>query len=433
MLKAFKLKNGIKVATFSIPQMRSIYLTEIVKGGSILDTPETSGAAHFMEHLLVQATPSFPNVEALSDFIEGMAGRYNASTSRLEIDFNISGPAQYNENIIRIASEVFFEPLFPEEAIERERGAVLEEIRQNQDSPNFKNSLFWSKIRYSGEHPFKLWNGGSVDAVSKLQRADLVKFWSNIFQPENTYIVIVGNLDHLEIKKYLTKYYGRFKNKHQKFGFPKLTNQTLSGRTVAIREDLELKTCYLDLSFPSVSLADLISDRISQTVILYILGGLRRSRLFRLLRQRRGLVYDVGFSHGLLPNFGYGDIYSQVSVEKLDEVVQLIVSELASFVSEGPTDEEVEFAKNYYANQILMQFDHPSGIGYWIEGGLIWDKKIMAPEEFNKLVEKVTREDIVKFMKKNWDFKKLNLVIQGPIKDSKENLAKFEKMVTMLQ
>ena len=143
MLKQFELKNGLKVVTYSIPQMRSVFLAISVKGGSVFDSPETSGAAHFMEHILVQAIPSFPTVEQLSSFMESLAGGYNASTSFGNIRFNASAPAIYTDDLLKIAGEVFYEPLFKEDDIERERGAVLQEISQRKIHLDIKtgNSL----------------------------------------------------------------------------------------------------------------------------------------------------------------------------------------------------------------------------------------------------------------------------------------------------
>lgn len=87
MLKTFILKNGIRIATYSIPQTRSIYLSQSVKGGSIFDNERTSGLAHFMEHIICQGIPSLPNVEAFSDFIESLAGHYNATTYITRVNF----------------------------------------------------------------------------------------------------------------------------------------------------------------------------------------------------------------------------------------------------------------------------------------------------------------------------------------------------------
>lgn len=138
MLKTFTLKNGLKVASYSVPQMKSAFLSMNVKAGSIFDLPEKCGVAHFMEHLLVQGIPSFPNVEVFSEFIESLAGSYSASTSTDRIRFVVSAPATDLDKMLRVSGEVLFEPLFPEDSMERERNAVLEEIRRRLGQNTYK-------------------------------------------------------------------------------------------------------------------------------------------------------------------------------------------------------------------------------------------------------------------------------------------------------
>lgn len=433
MLHTYKLKNGLNVATYELPEMRSVYLGVSVKGGSIFDNEDKAGVAHFMEHLLVQGAPSYPDVESLSDFIEGIAGSYGAVTYSELIRFHTTAPATHIEDLIKIASEVFFEPFFPEVAIERERNAVLEEIRERQDGLGYKNYRFYSKVRYKPGHPLLIDGGGTEEAVRSLRREDVIEYWLKFFHPKNTNLIVVGGIKNQETKKLIEHYFGRYTSDKDFPGFPNVTNDDFSDRAVAIRYDKEIKSCYIDLSFPS------INDQFPREIhyvhgaIQNILGRLRRSRLYRLLRQRKGLVYDVGITSASFNNFGYTDIYSQVSPENLEEVVRLIAQELEVFVKNGPTAEELQLAKNYSAGWSLMAFDHPSGIGDWVEHDLIWEDKIYTPEEIVDMINSITIEDIIEFMQKYWDFSKLNLVIQGPVPDSKANIKKYENLISKLQ
>jgi len=430
MLKSFTLKNGIKVATYSIPEMRSVFVSLMVKAGSIFETKKNSGVAHLMEHMLVQGIPSLPNVEVFSDYIEGLAGGYNAATAMQSIRFIINAPARHLEDVLRISSEVMFEPLFEDNAIERERRAVLEEIKERQDSLWYKNNQFFTVTRYKKGHPMLLDGGGLLESVSILTRQDLINYWESFFYPSNTHLVIVGGFDNNKVEKLVEQFFTKVKNSQIFPGFPNYTNNDLSNKKVAIRHDPKLQICYLDLCFPSISDNASLKERTQQTIIRNILGGLRRSRLYRLLRQRKGLVYSVNFSLAVYQNFGYADISCQVSKENLEEVVDLIAKELIAFIKNGPLEEEIIFAKNHHINQCLMSWDHPSAVADWIGGDLLWEKKIYLPEEYVKIIEEVDVQSIIEFMKKNWDFQKLNLMIQGPVENTKANIQKFESLIS---
>lgn len=432
MLKVFTLKNGLKVAAYSITEMRSIFLSISSKGGSIVDPKDKTGTAHFMEHLLVQGIPSLPTVEAFSDFIEGLAGSYGASTYPQTVRFSLNVPAAFLKDALRLAGEVFYEPLFSSEAIERERGAILAEIRQKQDSIWYKNYHFFAKNRFKKEHPLLLDSAGTEQTIAKICREDLLKFWGKYFYPSNSYLVLVGGFNVDQIEDLIVEALGKYNSSKKFSGFPKLSNEDFTSKNLAIREDQSLRACYVDLSFPSVWGDAPLSQRIKRPLTKNILANLRGSRLFRLLRQRKGLVYDIGSSSTSYRNFGYADIYSQAAVENLDEVIELITKELLDFVKNGPTKEEVNFAKNHFTNRILMQWDHPSAIADWIAGDLLWEDKIYTPEEYVKLIDKVDTKTINHFIKKYWDFSKLVLTIQGPIKNNSENLAKFKKIISPL-
>jgi predicted Zn-dependent peptidase len=194
-----------------------------------------------------------------------------------------------------------------------------------------------------------------------------------------------------------------------------------SGRDIAIRHDTQLQVNYIDLVFPSLSLKDDMLLRIQQNIALIILGRLRTSRLFQLLRYEKGLVYSISASDSQWPGLGYAYITSEVSSEHIDEVIKLIVKELAVFIKDGPTEKELEFTKHYLSNSWLMAFDNPGSIADWISEDFLWKDKILLPEDYIEIVKKITVKDLVTVMQK-WDMSKLQLIIQGPIENSEKKL-----------
>ncbi len=432
MLKSFTLQNGLKVITYAIPQMRSINLSIAAKAGSFFDTKQTSGAAHFMEHLIVQGIPRLPNVQKFSEFIEGIAGSYNAATYTQHIKFVATFPANHLSDLLDITAEVFFEPLFPEDSIEKERNAILEEIKQRKDALWFKNSHFFSQVRYTKNHPLQLDGGGSEEAVAKLTKKNLTDYWANFFYPKNTYLTIVGGFDSAQIEEQINQVFSKYQSDKQFPGFPNYTYEQMSGRQVAIRSDKTLNTCYVDFSFPSISDEFSTNETLPQSVIKIILGNLRTSRLFKVLRQDKGLVYGVGCGSALYDKFGYFDISTQVDAQNLEEVIKIISEELARFIQTGPTKLELDVAKNYLINWYFMQFDHPGNVMSWIENELLWDDQIYMPEDLALMMQKITKKSLMVFLKKFWDLSKLNLTIQGPIENTKKNISKYETLISNL-
>ncbi len=433
MLQVFTLKNGIKVATYSLPKLRSMAFDIAVKGGGMFESEKTSGLSHLMEHLLVEGTPTYPDATSIANFVESIAGYYNAYTASQTIRFFASGPVTHLREIAQLGSEVFFQSLFKDESVEKERSAILEEVLQRQDGLSHKLSKFFCGVRYQDNHPFKLNVETQYNAIPKITKEQMIDWWQTFFVPSNTYIVIVGGFKNSEAKKVITEMFGGYSEKEKAPDFPKIGPAGFSDRTVAIHFDEKLQSCYVDLNFPSLSDKAPIKERITQNLIRNILGGLGSSRLYRLLRHERGLVYSVGAGASSSHDFGTFNISTEVAPQKLDEVIELITKELVQFITIGPTLKELDFAKNYVKNSALMSWDHPSNIAGWIRNDLMWEESVMKPEDSVKITESVKLEDLNQLIKKYWDFSKLNLVIQGPVDESAENVKKYTKMIASIK
>ena len=434
ILNTFTLKNGIRVATYRLPQVKSVHINAEVKAGSILESEKNNGVAHFMEHMLVQGIPSLPNVEKFSSFIEGLAGTYGATTDPLTVDFHINLPFNKLETGVKIASEVIFEPLFVEEALERERVAVINELLQRMDSHYYKISRFFKEVRYPKDHPLFRDTGGELEIVKKVTIEDLKEYWKKYFLTNNTYILVTGNFEETELKGLLDKYFADQRKDTKIVRYPLISNRDFSERTVALRADTNLKTTYIDFSFPGFATLEpdkYSKEQLGQSLLTIILGRLRNSRLFKLLRYQRGLVYGVSAGVGGVPGIASINVSSETNPENLEEVVRLITAELIAFVDKGLTDKELEFAKYFMENQWLMSFDHPSSIASWIGYELLWKNKIHLPEESIEELKGIDNKFLLDLMKKHWDFDKLNLVIQGPVDEGDKG--RFEKMVEKLR
>jgi len=316
---------------------------------------------------------------------------------------------------MRVTSEVFFHPLFEEGAIEKERIAIIDEIKQRMDSHYYPISKFFLKERFKKNHPLLLDGGGRVETLEKITKEDMLKYWREYFIPSNTYLHVSGNFENDNLLSQLNKYFASHQNEKKFTGFPVMTNSDFTERKISLRSDKKLQICYVDLSFPTISLEADLMDKIKQNIAFVILGQLRNSRLFRLLRYQKGLVYDVRANASAYPGIGNGFISLEVGCEYSKEAVELAVEELDKFRSIGPTPEELTFAKNYLANQWLMAFDHPTSIASWVENHLLWDDSVHLPEDYADMISDITGADLVEVMQKYWDFSKLNLTIQGPI------------------
>ncbi|HEX8966010.1 MAG TPA: pitrilysin family protein [Patescibacteria group bacterium] len=432
MVKTFTLSNGIKVVTYKMNQVKSIHVNVTVKGGSLVEEKEKNGVAHFMEHMLVQGIPSFPNVESLSTYVESLAGSYNAFTSQLTVSFIITLPFIHLAEALKISSEVMFAPLFPENVIEKERKAVITEITQRKDSLGYKLGKEFKKTRFIENSEIQKEIGGNLETIQKITRKDLIDYWEKYFIPENTYIYIGGNFSEKKLRNFLEKYFEKYSASKKFSGYPALSKNDFANRKIILKEDKKLGTNYVALSFPSINLETHWKDIVLQDIALTTLGQLRTSRLFKLLRYEKGLVYGVGAQRVLMPKIGYVDIGCETATEHIKEVMTLITKTIKEYITNGPTKEELEFVKHYYVSTWLMAFDNPASVAEWLEEEILWEEKVKMPEENIRMIKNIKQKDVLSVMQKYWDLSKLQLLIQGPL-ESTDSLEKhFEELLSIL-
>lgn len=431
MLKAQTLSNGLKYASYHLPNLKSVYISALVKGGSILDKPKTAGMAHFMEHILMEGIPSFPSSAILGAYLESMAARYNAQTSIWTIKVWFHLPESKFEEGLKVLSETIFTPLFLEQAIEKERSAIIHEIKTDKDSEGYRFGEFYTKIRYKKSSLINVPTVGEVETVSNLTRDDLVNFWKENFVPKNINLTAVGNLPG-NLTELITKYFGSY-SPGKAVKFPDIGNSDFADNRLGIDHIAEFKVNKLSLSFLTdinINCSRGLSNRL--VVANRILYGSLTSRLFKKLRVESGLVYDVGGTHRYYTTGGLMDIRSQVTNENLKQVLEIIVQELKNFLTDGPTEEEVIQAVNYKINGAMMRFDSPGGVADWIEGELLWEDKIQLPEEYAEDMKTITRDSIHQFVKEHWNVDKACLVIQGPLENSAENKKALTEILNRL-
>ncbi len=187
------LPNGLRIITEEVPTVRSATIGYWVGIGSVDETPEVGGAAHFLEHLLFKGTPKRTAMQISSE-IEAVGGDMNAFTSQEYTCFH----AKVLDNSVPLAIDVLSDMLTDSNVtpldVEQERNVVLEEISMHEDEPGeLSYDRFSQKLL--GDQPI----GRPIVAPEKPLQHDSRSsswFYQNYYSPENTVISMAGNFKH---------------------------------------------------------------------------------------------------------------------------------------------------------------------------------------------------------------------------------------------
>ncbi|MGL5831584.1 MAG: M16 family metallopeptidase, partial [Candidatus Altimarinota bacterium] len=304
-------------------------------------------------------------------------------------------------------------PLFPLDAMEKERQVMLEEIYSNWQSTHDQIGRFFLKAKYAEGSGLRKEVGGLPDEVKTLTLEDLKDYYQKVFKTTNTHFCIVGNFDAEQLKIFVEKYFGKIKTEGDFEGMKKYSDADFSLEPLAFRKDANLSSVFVDLSFRGLGRELPVPEWMGQMMLMNVFANLHKSRLYNLLRYKKGLIYSISLSAVAMNGFGMSNIPFECSRENLLGVLEMVVENLLKFKKDGMTAEEFEYIRNYSIDNLLMQYDSPGGIMENLAQDLLWEDKIYSPEESVEIIKKLNLDEVNGLLPKYWDFSKTNLTVQA--------------------
>lgn len=340
----------------------------------------------------------------LSGTMDEGAGEYDSQTFqallednaiRLSFDTghdNFAGEMTLLSDTMELGTELLSlaltQPRFDEEAVERIKAQIVAGLRRELNDPESIASRLSSETFFP-DHPYARPSQGSVESVPTLTRDDLVAHHGSALARDNLLISIVGDLSAEAADAFVDAAFGD------------------------LRADAEL-TDVADISIPAGQQTQEIQD-VAQTVIRFAVPGIERddpdfltafvmnhiigggtfsSRMFLEVRQARGLTYSV-FTYlaarDHAPMFAGG---ASTRPERAQETLDVMRDVIARFVEEGPTEEELEEAKDYLIGSYPLRFDSSQKIAQQLVGMQLEDIPVSYMVERADLIRAITVDDI---------------------------------------
>src|SRR5215208_5166927 len=189
------LPNGMLVLVVERPTTEVAAISIGIRGGSRDEEPETVGAAHFMEHMYFQGTPTRPTSQSIDREITSVGGWNNAWTGWESINFQAVVPAREFDRALDVISDILVNSLFEESKIDKERRVVLEELNRRLNSPSGHIQDVFARTIFEG-HPAENLPIGNRETLARSTREVLAKFRDTYFVANNMVVAVVGNVEH---------------------------------------------------------------------------------------------------------------------------------------------------------------------------------------------------------------------------------------------
>lgn len=410
------LKNGIRFIHVPVPTLASATFTVWYGVGSRYETDKIAGLSHFLEHMAFKGGGKYPSAEAVSETLDAIGAENNASTSHEYTNYYVRGAVSSLAKAVDVLADTLTKPLLEEREIKKEREVIIEEINMYEDDPKDFANLIYSNLIFPN-HPLGRDIAGSRGTVRGLERHDFVDFRNKYYVPKNIVISVAGGIQYADALNLAEEYFGDLKQSEYQSEYQHYKEDQKTPRLIVKERPTEQAN--LILGFPGK--AHGAPDRYAEGIMGIILGAGMSSRLFREVREKRGLAYSVyaGSSHYL--DTGEFSAYAGVPVKKAPEAVSVILDEFYKLLGpkHGITDKELAKAKEFFKGHMALSMESTKWINYFVGSEEVAGKPPRTPDEVFSSIDKVTIDEILAVAKDIFVRNKLNLAVVGPYSDDK--------------
>jgi predicted Zn-dependent peptidase len=379
-----ELGSGVRVVTEEVPSVRSVALGLWVRTGSRDETPAQAGVSHFLEHLLFKGTARYSAIE-ISERFDGLGASVNAATGKETTHLHARFLDEHTDEVFELLAEMLLAPTYPE--IDSERDVVLEEIAMYEDEPQDRVHDFLADAVF-GEHPLGRRVLGDSEVIASIPIPDIQAYHGSRYTGANVVVGAAGHLDHariVELAERLVAPAAGVGGGPLNSGTPEET-----ARLRFYRKDTE--QYHICFGAPGITRDD--ERRYGLAVLDSIFGGSTSSRLFREIREKRGLAYSVGSYNEQYTDSGLVATYVGTREDNVEEACSIIGAELERLRSEPVSGDELSRAKENVKGRLVLSSESTAARMTRISRSTLFGLPIDSLDEMLAKVDAISVEEL---------------------------------------
>jgi predicted Zn-dependent peptidase len=380
------LPNGLNIISEEMKHIRSVSIGIWVKSGSRDETPERNGLSHFIEHMVFKGTRN-RSAEAIARQVDSIGGNLDAFTAKECVCFNVKVLDEHLPIAFDVLSDLVLNPVFAVEDVARERRVILEEIKMDEDNPDYLVHEIFTQ-NFWKDHPLGKPILGTKDTVKRFDQPVVLDLYQKRFTPGNLIIAAAGNLKHEQFVDLVAKHFDRMKP--VKNGFHSVPPKVAP--RITLRNKKSLEQVQICVGVPSHPIAH--EKRFASYVLNTLLGGGMSSRLFQNIRERQGLAYAIYSDLNPYRDTGCLSVYAGTSRESAAKVVQSVVSEFRKLKSESVPDEELRRSKDQLKGSLMLSLESSTARMSNLARQDMYFDRFYGMDELIEKIEAVTAEDL---------------------------------------
>ena len=412
----FELKNGLKVLVVENHKLPRVSYSLRIDNNPIA-TGKKAGVESLIGSMLGNGTTTISKDE-FNEEIDFLGARLN---------FGITGGfasslTKYSDRILQLMADAAINPLLTEEEFEKEKTILIEGLKNDEKSADAISGRVGSALSYGTNHPYGEYV--TEETINNVSFGDAVAFYEKHFNPNNAYLVVIGDVDYKDVKKQVKKYFNDWTKtvdvnttvpkpsqnvQYTQINFVDVPDATQSNLSITNNVDLKMND-------PDYHIA-LITNN--------ILGGGGEGYLFKNLREDKGYTYGAYSSLGT-DRYGASRFNATAKVRNMvtDSAVVEALKEINRIRTEPVDAQLLKDAKAKYVGNFVMALERPQTIANYA----LNIKTNDLPEDFYSTylqkINDVSIEDIQRVANKYFQSKNLRIIVVGNGADVLDNLEK---------
>jgi predicted Zn-dependent peptidase len=411
------LPNGLLVLSEEMRHIRSISIGIWIKTGSRDELPESNGISHFVEHMVFKGTKTRSAAD-IARQVDSIGGNMDAFTGKETICFNIKVLDEHLPIALDILSDLVLNPTFTPKDISREKGVILEEIKMDEDNPDYLVHEIFTQ-NFWKDHPLGKPILGTKETVRSFEQEKLFDFYRQRFAPNNMIISAAGNLNHAKFVELIRERFAGLAAVPNGFHQPA---PAVTPRIIT-RNKKSLEQVQLCLGVPSHPIS--YEKRYVSYVLNTVLGGGMSSRLFQKIREEQGLAYAIYSDLNPYRDTGCLTVGAGTSLESTPKVVDSVLAEFRELKSEPIPAEELRRAKDQLKGSLMLSLESSTSRMSNLARQQMYFERFFTMDETIEQIESVTAEEVSKMSGQLFNRDQIAVTVLGNLdglKLSRENL-----------
>jgi predicted Zn-dependent peptidase len=380
------LPNGLTIITEEMEHIRSVCIGIWIKTGSRDEDKQWNGISHFVEHMVFKGT-EHRTAEEIARQVDSIGGNIDAFTAKECVSFSIKVLDEHLPIALDVLSDLVLNPTFTADDIMRERGVILEEIKMDEDSPDYLVHEIFTQ-NFWKDHPLGRPILGTRDTVKGFERVPVTDFYRQRFVPGNVIITAAGHLNHDHFVELVHKHFANMKPMNNGFHSapPKIVPK------IILRNKKSLEQVQICVGVPSYPITH--EKRHSSYILNTLLGGGMSSRLFQNIRERQGLAYAIYSDLNPYRDTGCLSVYAGTSRASATKVVESVVSEFRSLKSAEVPADELRRSKDQLKGSLMLSLESSTARMSNLARQEMYFDHFQDLDELIEKIEAVTADDL---------------------------------------